>query len=71
MTCTRSHPHEPEDACDGSVRHLYAKGVYDERERIIKLLTTDDDPIWLCNLCRGEFAPLGGRRVRTALTPKP
>lgn len=42
MICLRSHPHEPTEACDGSVHHLYIKGVHDERERIIALFTNEE-----------------------------
>ena len=45
------------------------KAAEAERERIIALITTSDAPIWLCNLCRGEFAPMGAKRVREALKP--
>ena len=38
-----------------------------ERERIINLLVTSDAPIWLCNLCNGNFTPLGTKQVRKAL----
>ena len=39
----------------------------EERERIINLLVTSDAPIWLCNLCNGNFTPLGTKQVRKAL----
>ena len=36
-----SYPHDPDEACDGSVRHLYAKGTHDAREAVLLDLNLD------------------------------
>lgn len=46
MSCLRSHPHDADESCDGSVRHLYAKGVHDERERILSAIRAKHGRDW-------------------------
>jgi len=67
MTCLRSHPHEPEESCDGSVRHLYAQGAHDERERIIALLLTDKFHVWIPEA--GDLWPAAEADLRKMLKP--
>jgi hypothetical protein len=40
-----------------------------ERERIIHLLSNGGD-FWLCILSKGNFAPLGRKRIKEALDPR-
>ena len=70
MICHRSHPHEADESCDGSVRHLYAKGAHDERERIAAQLGTTFLKYTAHDPDQG-LVMVGTDNIRAALNLKP